>query len=164
MAQQQFQRFQKIIRQIAAAHTAVIVGLGIATVAPVNAVSAQETAVERGTFLYGTSPEPKQIGHDYMVLRVVAENQVEGVLYQMNSEFACFTGNVAQGGLDLAVVDPFEPGTTYSYQLPYPSVLVADSGDRPTTTFVPEGYHAVGSLSELDQDLLAQCATLPSGR
>ena len=149
------QQFHKSMRGIVATHITLLLGLSIAVVSP-NAALAQDTATN--TYLYGTSPNPEQIGHDYMVIQLLEENQVQGAFYQINSEFACFSGEIAEGALKLAVVDPYEQ-VAYDYQIDYQPSLVAENGDRPTTEFIPTGFHAISSLGELDEAILDQCVT-----
>jgi len=150
------QQFHKSIRGIVATHITLLLGLSIAAASP-NAALAQETGTN-ATYLYGTSPNPEQIGHDYMVIQLLEEDQVKGAFYQINSEFACFSGEIAEGALKLAVVDPYEQ-VAYDYQINYQPSLVAESGDRPTTEFIPQGFHAISILGEIDKAILDQCVT-----
>lgn len=151
-----WQQFQKSMRGIVATHITLLLGLSIAAASP-NAALAQDAGTN-ATYLFGTSPNPEQIGHDYMVIQLLEENQVQGAFYQINSEFACFSGEIAGGALKLAVVDPYEQ-VAYDYQIDYQPSLVAESGDRPTTEFIPTGFHAISSLGELDEAILDQCVT-----
>ncbi|NJN74663.1 MAG: hypothetical protein HC799_18665 [Limnothrix sp. RL_2_0] len=150
-----WQQFQQSIHSTFAMPITLLLGLSIAIVSP-SAVLAQDTATT--TYLYGTTSTPEQIGHDYMVIQLLEENQVQGAFYQINSEFACFSGEIAEGALKLAVVDPYEQ-VAYDYEMNYQSTLVADNGDRPTTEFIPAGFQAINSLGELDRAILEQCVT-----
>lgn len=151
-----WQQFHNSIHSIITAHITLLLGVSIAAVSP-GAALAQDAATN-ATYLYGTTPAPEQMGHDYMVIQLLEENQVQGAFYQINSEFACFSGEIAKGALKLAVVDPYEQ-VAYDYEMNYQSTLVADSGDRPTTEFIPEGFHAISTLGELDHNILGQCVT-----
>lgn len=154
------QQFHKSIHNTLAAHITLLLGLSIAAVSPNAALAQAQDTATNATYLYGTTPAPEQIGHDYMVIQLLKENQVQGAFYQINSEFACFSGEIAEGALKLAVVDPYEQ-VAYDYQIAYQptTTMVADNGDRPTTEFIPEGFHAIGSLGELDHSILEQCVT-----
>jgi hypothetical protein len=137
--------------------TGVMLSLGLVAIAPTFAVAEAVDLDTTATHLYGTSPTADQIGQDYMILRFTDTNQVEGGVYQINSEFACFSGEVAQGKLNLAVIDPYEQ-IAYDYQLNYQaSQPIAASGDRLTTEFVPEGYYAIPSPSDLAMEVLSAC-------
>jgi hypothetical protein len=137
--------------------TGVMLSLGLVAIAPTFAVAVPVDLDITTAHLYGTSLEADQIGQDYIILRFTDTNQVEGGVYQINSEFACFSGEVAQGKLNLAVIDPYEQ-VAYDYQLNYQaSQPIAASGDRLTTEFVPEGYYAIPSPSDLAMDVLSAC-------
>lgn len=129
------------------------------TISPVlnnNPVAQDSVQTPAQTYLYGTSPQSQQLGHEYMVLQVNGQ-QVQGVFYQINSEYACFQGEINQGKLDLAVTDPYEQ-VAYNYQLNYAPVgYVANSDDRPVADYVPEGFHSISRLSDLDRQLLDNC-------
>ncbi|MBD2248935.1 hypothetical protein [Nostoc sp. FACHB-888] len=44
-----------------------------------------------GTYLYGETPKPNQIGKAYLVMQH-QQGDIVGALYYPNSEFSCFTG------------------------------------------------------------------------
>lgn len=117
--------------------------------------TAQATTAQ--LYLFGTTPQAGQLGHEYMVLQITKDQHVQGVFYQINSEFACFAGEMSAGKLTLAVQDPYEQ-VAYDYQLDYQTAgQVADGGDRLNVGFVPDGFFAIANPSQLDHDLLARC-------
>ncbi|MBV5260661.1 hypothetical protein FLX56_19800 [Synechococcus moorigangaii CMS01] len=164
---------------------ALFLGLGLAAIAPNFAAAAtlEHRALGRNEnfvaslntrliaqqqsaiFVYGTSPVAQQLGQDYMVLQVNPNNRVQGVLYQMNSEYACFSGTIHDGKLDLAMIDPYEQ-VAYDYQLNYETRgYVANSGDRPTAQMIPAGFQPINVPSDLDYALLRECVTAqPQGK
>ncbi len=120
-----------------------------------------------GIYLYGQSPEPQQIGQEYMVFEV-RQGKVNGAFYLPQSEFSCFLGTLQSGKLALMVAnDP--------HSAPYPdsvadqnSQQVATASDRspigngynpiayPYSVALQE-YYQLGSVSENDKRILATC-------
>ncbi|OKH17889.1 hypothetical protein [[Limnothrix rosea] IAM M-220] len=156
MVWQQFQK--KVTKVLAGSATKIALGLGLMAIAP-SFATAMPTNSDTNTYLFGTTPEAGQIGHDYIVMQLGEENSVKGAFYQVSSEYACFSGKVANGKLDLAVVDPYEQ-VAYEHQLNYEeSALVANTGEHTTTQIVPEGFHLIDIVSNLANSVLAQCGT-----
>lgn len=172
-----WQQFRNFASKLVKKNAGLLLGLGLAAIAPNMALAAplessflphlsngapvtQTLEIANSpamVFLYGTAPEAQQLGQEYMVISLAENNQVQGVFYQMNSEFACFKGEMKQGKLELAVMDPYEQ-VAYDYQLDYKAAgQVAETGDRLNVQFMPEGFHAIQTLSELDHELLQQC-------
>lgn len=135
----------------------IILGLGLAAIAPHFAVAMPHEMAGESLHFYGTTTQADQLGHDYMILQFIDGDHVEGSVYQVNSEFACFSGELAEGKLNLAIVDPYEQ-IAYDYQLNYQGSLpIAAVGDRLTTEFVPEGYVAISNPSDLAMEVLTNC-------
>ncbi len=109
---------------------------------------------EDGTYLYGQSPEPEQIGSAYMVFEVQA-NQVVGAFYMPHSSFDCFYGDVERDRLALTVVDSYEQ-THHDYAVNIDHTDVA-AGNPAITPVSLEGFHAIDGLSETDQRVLGIC-------
>ena len=72
--------------------------------------------VASGVYVFGDTPEPNQLGHEYMVLQVDG-NDVMGAFYQPASEFSCFSGNVTPDQLTLQVQETYG-GELSSYSVP----------------------------------------------
>ena len=53
--------------------------------------STKSAPLADGTYLYGETPKPNQIGKAYLVLQR-QQGDIVGALYYPNSEFSCFTG------------------------------------------------------------------------
>ncbi|ANV88106.1 hypothetical protein [Picosynechococcus sp. PCC 7117] len=173
-----WQKLRKFAGHFVARPVALLLGLGLTAITPNLAQGAtlEHRALSRSenffaslntrliaqqqsaVFVYGTSPVAQQLGQDYMVLQVNDNNRVQGVFYQVNSEYACFSGAINNGKLDLAVLDPYEQ-VAYDYQLDYVAKgFVAAGGDRPTLQMVPAGFQPINVPSELDYALLKECA------
>lgn len=120
-----------------------------------------------GVYLYSQSPEPKQVGQEYMVLEV-NQNKVIGAFYMPQSEFSCFSGSLQAGKLGLVFAnDPHsEPysdlGNSQNTQ------QVATNSDRPVIgegynpiaysySVALQNYHQLGSLSAQDREILQTC-------
>ena len=120
-----------------------------------------------GIYLYGQSPEPEQIGQEYMVFEV-RQGKVIGAFYLPSSEFSCFYGTLQSGKLALMVANG--PAAA-----PYPdsvagqnSQQVATASDRGhigngyepiaySYSVALQGYHQLPSVSANDQRILATC-------
>lgn len=119
-----------------------------------------------GVYLYGQSPEPEQIGQEYMVFEV-HQGKVIGAFYLPQSEFSCFSGTIKSGQLALKVAN--SPDSS-----PYPdsgngqdSQQVAttsnssyiDSNNSVTYPYsvALQNYHQLASVSANDQRILTSC-------
>nr|ADN14713.1 conserved hypothetical protein [Gloeothece verrucosa PCC 7822] len=108
-----------------------------------------------GVYLYGQSPEPEQLGQEYLVIRV-DRGQVVGAFYMPQSEFNCFYGSVNARALNLSVVDPYDQSVhPYSIALQTTAPVAAQNASSVTSTL--EGYHQISKLSENDQRILNVC-------
>ncbi len=177
-----WQTLSKFAKNLFIRPAALLLGLGLTAIAPtpnfaaplehphissressadslnIRLIAQQQSAI----FVYGTSPIAQQWGQDYMVLQVDFDNHVQGAFYQVDSEYACFSGEIHNGKLDLAVIDPYEQ-VAYAYQLDYTAQgYLANGGDRPVLQFIPEGFQPINVPSELDYALLQECGgTIP---
>lgn len=111
---------------------------------------------QEGTYIYGQSPQPNQIGNEYIVFEVTAEKLI-GVLYMPHSEFSCFEGEIKGDELDLIVDHPYED-TTNPYSIALESVSPIASGDETMKTpLTLKGYHPLEELSANDERMLDYC-------
>lgn len=116
--------------------------------------SLQSDVLTDGTYLFGQSPTPGQIGSTYAVLSV-ENNQTVGAFYQPRSSFDCFYGQVLPNQLALNVVDSYQQTVhPYAIALSLDGSLVAGSGAGVSTL---EGFHRIDTLSEQDMSMLATC-------
>ena len=155
MMMQQFRtRFTKVL---AASATKIALGLGLVAIAPGMAAAMPTDSVN--TYLFGTTPEAGQIGHDYMVMQVDEDDQLQGAVYGINSEYACFSGEMSQGKMDLAIMDSYEQ-VAYNHVMYYSeSSVVASEGGELETQFVPDGFYLIEMVSNLANNILADCVT-----
>ena len=110
--------------------------------------------LEDGTYLFGQSPQPNEIGSAYAVLSV-QNNQTVGAFYYPRSSFACFSGQVTHNNQAVNVVDSYDQ-TVYPYEiaLTVDSTLVA--GDA-AGAYALEGFHRIETLSAQDIEILGVC-------
>ena len=122
-----------------------------------------------GVYLYGQSPEPQQIGHEYIIIEV-NKGKAVGAFYLPNSEFNCFNGTIEAGKLALLLANgpeteayPEELGNNTDTQQ-----VVAALGDRSlgengsneiTTPYsvALQNYHQLSKVSTSDKQILAAC-------
>jgi len=124
--------------------------------APVLQAVASIPPIEDGTYLYGESSTPQQIGSAYMVFEV-NDRQVVGAFYMPSSSFDCFHGNIQANQLALTVTSS-EDQQPYSYNVAMqPSGSVATVGNVNVAPAEIEGYHRIATVSNLDQQILAVC-------
>ena len=147
----------RLTKVLAASATKIALGLGLVAIAP-SLVAAMPTDGANIHF-FGTTPEPGQMGHDYMIVQVDEENQLQGAVYGINSEYACFSGEMGQGKMNLAIVDPYEQ-VAYDYAMDYSeSAVVASDSDELENQFVPDGFYLIDMVSALANTVLADCVT-----
>ncbi|HEY9605483.1 MAG TPA: hypothetical protein V6C85_28010 [Allocoleopsis sp.] len=63
-----------------------------------------------GVYLYGSSPVPNQLAHNYVVFER-HKGKVVGAFYSPQSEFTCFAGNLQGTRLNVEAMVPEEPTT-----------------------------------------------------
>lgn len=108
-----------------------------------------------GVYVYGQSPEPNQLGSEYLVFEV-NQGRVVGGFYMPRSSFDCFYGNVEADQLALTVVDSYEQ-TRHPYAVALQAEgSVAQVGDAALPVGL-EGYHRLETLTDVDQQVLTTC-------
>jgi hypothetical protein len=117
---------------------------------------AAETAIlTDGVYLYGESPQPQVVDATYLVM-TVQSGQAVGAFYKPSSSFDCFHGQVTPGNLDITIVNSYsQEAYPYPVALATNGAIAASTGAVPT--MVPEGFHAINTLSEADRLILATC-------
>ena len=144
-------RLQTNLRRLATAAAAVI---GLSAMAA--SASGSTPPLLNGTYLYGESPVAETVGAVYFVFEA-KDGQVSGAIYQPSSSFDCVRGTVGNGALDLVITDAYDQTESpYSMALVGNSTVASTSGGGAPTQL--EGMHAIATLSNLDQHLLATCS------
>lgn len=64
----------------------------------------QSKVLTTGTFVYGQTPQPNQLRHEYVVFSH-QNGEVVGAIYYPRSEFVCFTGSLERKTIDIESVD-----------------------------------------------------------
>lgn len=121
-----------------------------------SSANTQSQPFPKGTYLYGQSPQPDQIGSEYVVFEVTQE-KIIGVLYMPHSEFSCFQGKISGNELEMVVDHPYEDTThPYDIALEASSPIASGNGELEASMTL-QGYHPLEGLSENDQRMLATC-------
>ncbi|MDR9403180.1 MAG: hypothetical protein RI580_07050 [Halothece sp. Uz-M2-17] len=144
---------------------AVLLMLVLATV-PIGSLSAQEekerkesnrmSTLPNGTYLYGQSRQPDQIGQEYIVFEV-KDGKLVGALYMPHSEFSCFQGTIQANELAMTVDHPYE-NTQYPYAIALEAVSpLASRNEQAQAPVTLKGYHPLEEISPNDERMLATC-------
>ncbi len=116
----------------------------------------QAQSLASGTYLYGQSSSPEQLGSTYLVFEV-KENKVVGAFYMPHSSFDCFYGTLRANQLALTVVDSYEK-VSYPYSVALGKESVSASAGKPSTSAVGlSGFRYIRRLSSGDQKILSTC-------
>jgi hypothetical protein len=146
-------------------------GVDKATIAQVRTSVA---SLPDGTYLYGQSSEPQQIGKEYLVFQV-SQGKVRGAMYLPSSEYSCFYGTLESKEMNLTVVNSYDQtGFSQAIARSQPSQIAAaggqinlqnsyDSITYPHTVKL-EGYQPVSQISDNDKQLLNSCQKNPQGQ
>lgn len=116
---------------------------------------AERSVLADGTYLFGQSPQPDQIGSTYTVFSV-KNSQIVGAFYQPRSSFDCFSGQLQADRLAVTVVDSYSQSVyPYEVALSADTTLVAGNG---AGAYGLEGFHRIETLSTQDAEILSVCA------
>lgn len=125
------------------------------------------TSIRDGTYLYGQSSKPNQIGKEYIVFKA-RQSEVVGALYLPQSEYSCFYGQIDSEQMNLTVVNPYDQ-TALSHTIARQqlSTIATTSDDfnleniSSSLTYphalTLEGYQKIGKFSDNDRHLLNTC-------
>lgn len=153
------QKIQAIASKLFLSKIGIIVSLGLATLSTsstlASSAKASESPMADGTYLYGQTSEPEQIGQEYMVFQV-RQGKVVGAVYLPQSEFNCFSGTVAARQMSLSIVDPYDK-TVYSYQIALQDRSPIASEGRLPREIGLEGYQQIAKMGENDRRILNTC-------
>lgn len=117
-----------------------------------------------GVYLYGQSPQPQQLGQEYMVFEV-RRGKVRGAFYLPFSEFSCFSGTLQSGKLALVVAsspDSDNSSDVSADQDPQQVAAAANnsydvpSADYPYSVAL-QSYYQLATVSANDQQILKAC-------
>jgi len=127
-----------------------------------------------GTYLYGQSAEPQQIGKEYLVFEV-RQGKVIGAMYVPHSEYSCFHGTLDFKQMNLTVVNPYNQ-TAFSHAIARAKptqmataggqINLEDTYDSLTYphTVQLEGYQPISQISDNDKQLLSTCSVDNQGQ
>lgn len=120
-----------------------------------------------GIYLYGQSPQPQQVGQEYIVLEV-NRGKVIGAFYLPHSEFNCFNGTITAGELALLLAEgpetepyPDPSGVTNNQQVA--AINASPMGDDIDSTISTpysvalQNYHQLNTVTPSDKEILAAC-------
>ena len=132
--------------------------LKLAAVDAVPLLRPSGARLQDGTYLFGESSLPSQVGRAYMVFEVEGQ-KVSGAVYWPHSSYDCFEGRFNQNRLALRVKAAYS-GETYQHNVAIAAqptvvasgVAVAEPG--------LEGMHRLETLTENDRNILASCQAL----
>jgi hypothetical protein len=152
--------------------TAFIAGLSVATASFISLSSPTQAAprsldgikmaavrastLPNGTYLYGQTAKPDQIGKAYFVFEV-RQGKVLGALYMPRSSFDCTYGSFQSDKVALTVVDSYDR-TENPYAIAVERISsVASRNNSGLGPVGLEGFQRLGKLSQNDQRILSMC-------
>lgn len=123
---------------------------------PLESESMSASLLDNGIHAYGAAMQRDQLAQDYLVF-TVNDGQVRGAIYRPRSEYACFTGQVTEDALELAIAIPDQPNaSSYAIAMETLPTEVAGKVQRQATL---QGFHAFNSVSDLERSLLEACVS-----
>jgi hypothetical protein len=109
-----------------------------------------------GTYLYGQSAQPDQIGQGYFVFEVNKGNVV-GALYMPRSSFDCASGSFQSNELALTVVNSYDRTTNPFTIAVERSSTIASTGNPAQQSISLEGFHRLSTITANDHRMLKVC-------
>jgi hypothetical protein len=113
------------------------------------------TSLRDGIYLYGSSPQPEEIGEEYLVFQV-RSNKAIGAIYSPRSEFSCFSAAFDSQQMNLAIIDPYAE-TSYPYAIALAKVGNVASVNQISHSLTLQGYKLIPQISDNDQRILNAC-------
>jgi hypothetical protein len=108
-----------------------------------------------GTYLYGQSSQPGELGKEYLVFQV-RHGKVFGAFFMPSSEFSCFQGEFNKNSLDLAIQDSYE-GDIYNYAIALESSSPIAGEGKLVINYNLQGYQEIKKIDSSDRQLLNTC-------
>jgi hypothetical protein len=131
-----------------------LIGL-VTMLATPTVVMAKPTLFADGIYLFGQSPEPEQIGQEYLIFRV-QQGKMVGAIYLPQSEFSCFSGTITPPEVNLAIRDPYE-NQLYRHSIAL-KPLAPVAADQPIAQKMGlEGYYSIATINDSAQGILQTC-------
>lgn len=134
---------------------------------PIAQVPNPASTMPDGTYLYGQTSQPGQIGQEYMVFEA-RQGRVVGAMYMPSSEYACFYGTLNSKQLNLTVVNPHNQ-TAFSHTIAREQTAqmaavggqinlenAYDSLTYPHSVGL-DGYLPINQVSDNDKHILSTC-------
>ncbi len=141
--------------------------------APVAQLPALNRSIPDGTYLYGQSSEPQQIGKEYLVFEA-RQGNVVGAVYMPGSEYSCFKGTLASNQMSLKVANSYNQTALAHTMAAQPAQVAAAGGEvnlqntydsisYPHTIRL-EDYKPLGKVSDNDKQILNSCRSNSQGQ
>ena len=113
--------------------------------------------LQDGTYLYGQSAEPEQVGSAYMIFDVAGQD-ILGAFYMPSSSFDCFQGSIQSDELALTIHDSYaQESFPFSVALVTNEEAIASEGTVTILGKTIDGFQPIDGISDNDQRILATC-------
>ena len=113
--------------------------------------------LQDGTYLYGQSAEPEQVGSAYMIFDVAGQD-ILGAFYMPSSSFDCFQGSIQSDELALTIHDSYaQESFPFSVALVTNEEAIASEGTVTIPGKTIDGFQPIDGISDNDQRILATC-------
>lgn len=120
-----------------------------------------------GTYLYGQSSEPGQIGKEYLVFEA-RQGKVVGAMYMPSSEFACFHGTLNSRQLNLTIANAYnQTALAHTIAREQPTHIAAAGGQIDLNraydslsypySVILDSYQPIAQVSAQDRQMLNTC-------
>ncbi|AFZ16281.1 hypothetical protein [Allocoleopsis franciscana] len=134
---------------------------------PIAQVPNPTSSMPDGTYLYGQTSQPGQIGNEYVVFEA-RQGKVVGAMYMPSSEYACFYGTLNSKQMNLTVVNPHNQ-TAFSHSIAREQTAqmaaaggqinienAYDSLTYPHSVGL-DGYLPINQVGDNDKQILSTC-------
>lgn len=133
----------------------------------ISQLPAANSSIPDGTYLYGQSNQPQQLGKEYIVFEA-RQGKVVGAMYLPSSEYSCFYGTLDAKQLNLTVANSYDQ-TAFAHTIARSQTSeVAAVGEHLNIqnnsdalkyphAVALEGYQPISQVSDIDKQLLDTC-------
>ena len=132
-----------------------LVALTASVAFPTSTIAAPVSSLPDGTYLYGESEQPNQLGRTYFVFEV-SKGEVNGALYSPNSSFDCTSGKFESQQIALSVVDTYDK-TSYPIEIGTLNGGIVASADPVAELGLDGMTRVMGEISSRDREILSTC-------
>ena len=115
---------------------------------------ADRVVLSDGTYLFGQTEIPDQIGMGYAVFSV-KDNRAVGAVYQPRSSFDCFSGQISPSELSMDIVNSYDQ-TVYPYEIAMSLDNSLTAGNA-AGAYTLDGFYRLDELSDADREILSIC-------